>query len=75
MQLDLDLEILKSLKLFGYFVAVIYTPSWFTAPVAAEAAANDLQLCETILSLEKNEVFSAVATAAISALRRHLWYL
>ena len=71
----MDPEILKSLKLFGYFVAVIYTPSWFTASVAAEAAANDLQLCEKLLSLEKNEVFWAMATTAISALRRHLWYL
>ena len=75
-QLDLDPEITKSLELYGYFVAVIYTPNWFRAHVAAEAAANDLQPCKKLLSLEKkNEVFRAMATAAISALQRHLWYL
>ena len=75
-QLDLDPEILKSLELFGYFVAVMYTPSWFRArPVAAEAAVNDLQLYKRLLSLEKSEVLRAMATAAITALQRHLWYL
>ena len=52
-QLDLDPEITKSLELYGYFVAVIYTPNWFRAHVAAEAAANDLQPCKKLLSLEK----------------------
>ena len=71
-QLDFDPEILKSLELCGYSVAVIYSPSWIRAPVAA---VNDLQLYKRLLSLEKNEVFRAMATAAISALQRHLCYL
>ena len=41
-QLDLEPNILKGLKLFGYFVAVIYAQSWFQAPIPAEADVNDL---------------------------------
>ena len=43
-QLDIDPEILKLLELLGYFVAVIYTPSWFRALVVTEAAVIDLEL-------------------------------
>jgi len=74
-QLELDPETLKSLELFGYFVAVIYAPSWFKAPVATEAAVNDLQLYKRLLFHEKKEMFKGMSIAAISALRRHLWYL
>ena len=74
-QLDIDPEILKPLELFGYFVAVIYAPSWFRAPVATEAVVIDLELYKRLLSLRKNEVLRDVSIAAISALRRHLWYL
>ena len=74
-QLDTYPEILKPLQLFGYFVAFIYAPSWFRAPVATEAAVIDLELYKRLLSLRKNEVFRDACIAAISALRRHLWYL
>ena len=65
--LDIDPEIIKPLELFGYFVAVIYAPSWFRAPVAAEAAVIDLEQYKRLLSLRKNEVFREVCIAAISA--------
>ena len=42
-KLDIDPKILKPLELFGYFVAVIYAPSCFRAPVATEAAVIDLE--------------------------------
>ena len=74
-QLDIDPEILQPLELFGYFVAVIYAPSWFRAPVATEAAVIDLEPYKRLLSLRKNKVFRDVCIAAISALRRRLWYL
>ena len=64
-QLDIDPEILKSLKLFGYFVAVTYAPNWFGATIATEAAVIDLELCKKLLSLRKNEVFRDVCIAAI----------
>ena len=54
---------------------MIYAPSWFRAPVATDAAVIDLELYKRLLSLRKNEVFRNVCIAAISALRRHLWYL
>jgi len=74
-QLKLGPKLLYSLQLFGYFVAVIYAPSWFKAPVAREAAVNDLKLYKSLLSHQKKEVFRDMSVAAISALQRHLWYL
>ena len=52
-QLDIVPEILKPLKLFGYFVAVINAPSWFRAPVATEATVVDLELYKRLLSPQK----------------------
>ena len=50
-QLDVDAKILKSLELFGYFVAVIYAKHWFKAPVGAEAAGNDLLLYKLLVMI------------------------
>ena len=74
-QLDIDPEILKPLELFDYFVAVIYAPSWFRAPVATAAGVISLELYKRFLFLCNNEVLRDVCIAAISALRRHLWCL
>ena len=52
-QLVMDPKIFKPLELFGYFVAIIYAPSWFRAPVATEAAVIDLELYKRLLSLRK----------------------
>ena len=52
-QLDIDSEIFKPLELFGYFVALIYVPSWFRAFVATEAAVINLELYKRLLSLRK----------------------
>ena len=74
-QLDVDAKILKGLKLFGYFVAVIYAKHWFKAPVGAETAANNLQWYMLLLAHEQIPVFKNISDAALSALNRHLWYL
>ena len=71
----MDAKILKVLELFGYFVAVIYAKHWFKVPVGAEAAANDLQLHKLLLAHEGIPVFKDISDAALSALKRHLWYL
>ena len=53
----MDARILKSLELFGYFVAGIYANYCFKAPVGVEAAANDLQLYTLLLANERIPVF------------------
>ena len=54
----MDAKILHCLKLFGYFVAVIYEKHfyqkhWLKAPVGAEAAANDIRLYMLLLAHEQ----------------------
>ena len=72
----MDAKILKGLELFGYFVAVIYAKHWFKAPVTTEAAANGLQLYKLLLlAHERIPVFKDISNAALSALKRQLWYL
>ena len=70
----MDAKILKGVKLFGYFVAVIYAKHWFKTPVGAEAAANNLQLYKLLLAHEQISVFKDISDATLLALKRHLWY-
>ena len=61
---------LKKICLFG---SLIYVPYWLKAPRAVDAALNDLQLMR---DLDKyRSICDSVATAADSAIRRHLWYV
>ena len=72
-QLDVDAKILKGLKHCGYFV--VYTKHWFKSPIGAEAAANNLQLRKLLLLLMNEYQYLDTSDAALSALKRHLWYL
>ena len=74
-QLYVDAKILKGLELFGYFVAVIYVKHWLKAPVVAKAATSNLQLYKLLLAHERIPMFKDVSVAALSALKRYLWYL
>ena len=56
-------------------VASLYTYStwWFTCTQICSAPWNDLQLYQNLLRYK--EVNKLVATSALKALDRHLWYL
>lgn len=72
-QLDIEPEVLDGLQRFGQFVAIFYAPYWFECPLASEAALNDLQFFNRMLKYKN--VDDDIASAAISAFNRHLWYL
>jgi hypothetical protein len=55
------------------FFALVYVKAWLVAPIASEAAYNDLLLLN---QLEDYRVINVdVAKKAMSKLRNHLWYL
>ena len=53
------------------FVSLVYARYWHEAPIAEKAPLNDLHL----IALLDRYPEPAVRVAAISAFRRHLWYL
>lgn len=69
----------KQLKLRDLcaFIVKIYVRYWFTAPVAAMAPSNDLELlkCLTVKPVDRRKKFSAVLTVAKEKQVNHLWYL
>ena len=73
-QLELDEEVIKKLQLFGDFVACFYAPNWFSAPLASEAAVQDLTLYQVMLRYSKNSnsPLQDIATTVTISLKRHL---
>ena len=64
---------LKKIARFVQFIVFCYVPWWLTAPSAADAPANDVRLINTLLTFKT--VDDVVATAALRAVKLHLWYL
>ncbi|KAI8442258.1 hypothetical protein MSG28_005828 [Choristoneura fumiferana] len=58
---------------FVKFGALVYTAAWVEAPLAAEAAGNDLQMWKNLVAYEAVDL--DIAKAARTVLERHLWYL
>ena len=50
-QLELDTTLLRRLKRFCNFVSFFYTSYWLQCPLASEAALNDLQFYQSVLSI------------------------
>lgn len=61
------------LERFVHFGALIYAKSWFSAPLATEAPAQDLQLWYNLKDYE--QIDRQIATTAKKVLENHLWYL
>lgn len=72
-EIDLDDEIIDKLERFCLFVAVIYIKFWNQCPVAVDAPINDLQFLKEIDFYR--QIDDTVASAALTAFQRHLWYL
>lgn len=61
------------LERFVQFGVLLYSKAWTKAPLAAEAAAGDLELWNDLKNYE--QIDNEVGQAARSVLERHLWYL
>lgn len=72
-QIELDSDFELDLERFCLFVSLIYVKYWNQAPNAADAPFNDMSL------LKEMDLYSQfdepIATAGLSAFKRHLWYL
>ena len=64
---------LKKIVRFVQFIVFCYVPWWLTAPSPAAAPANDIRLINTLLKFKS--VDDVVASAALRAVKLHLWYL
>ena len=73
-QLKYSLEETEELQRICRFISLLYVPaSWLTAPLAAEAAYNDLRLYQNLLHFR--EVDEVVVEAALNKMRRNTSYL
>ena len=63
----------KGLHKMSIFAVVIYLKAWFTAPLAASAARNDLHLLEDLYCYKQYD--EAISKATGKKLEHHLWYL
>ncbi|XP_039431258.1 uncharacterized protein LOC120414217 isoform X2 [Culex pipiens pallens] len=71
--IDLSKEDEKKLERFVQFGTLLYTQAWAEAPLATEAALNDLMLWTKLKSYRKTD--SELSDAVCTVLSRHLWYL
>ena len=55
------------------FVSLLYVPAWLSAPLAADAPGNDLQLYQDLVRYRA--IDKDVAQAALNVMRRHTAYL
>ncbi len=72
-QLDLSVAIKRKLQQLSLFFTLIYTKTWLTAPIVADAPVNDLKLYEDLISFKA--IHSKIAKAALDKFTGHLWYL
>lgn len=70
---ELTPEEVKQLHRFVRFGALLYVKPWIEAPLAAEAAFNDLDLWRKIQAYRSTDSELASETSAV--LERHLWYM
>ena len=63
----------KKISRFVQFTIYVYVPWWFTCPISANAPENDVELIRNMYKYM--EIDKAVANAAISSFKNHLWYL
>ena len=63
----------KGLRQFCLFAVTIYLKAWFTAPLAACAPRNDLQLLKDLQSYQS--IHTDISKATTAKLGNHLWYL
>ena len=61
------------IKRFTDFVVHIYVPWWFTCSTSAAAPSNDLLLINHFYIYQ--EINKVVSQSALTAFKRHLWYL
>lgn len=72
-QLELDDEILISLRRLSIFICHVFVKFWNRAPNAINAPVNDLLLMQQ-LHLYREHDFE-ISQAAINSFKDHLWYL
>ena len=48
-QLKYSPEETEELQRICRFISLLYVPAWLTAPLTAEAAYNDLRICQNLL--------------------------
>ena len=62
-----------ALERFTQFASLVFVPHWLTAPINADAPANDLRLIKTLIQYREIDV--QLAEACLQTMHRHLWYL
>jgi hypothetical protein len=72
-QLDLPKETTDCLRHLTLFYVLVYAKAWLTAPNAADAPVNDLQLFNQLQRYKT--INKTIANAALDKLSNHLWYL
>ena len=72
-QLKYSPEATEELQRISRFISLLYASAWLTAPLAAEAAYNDLCLYHSLLHFR--EVDEVVVEAALNKMRRNASYL
>jgi len=63
----------KGLRKMCVFAVVIYLKAWFTAPLAASAPRNDLQLLQDLYSYKQYD--DKISAATCKKMENHMWYL
>lgn len=71
--LDLDGDLFTSIQRFCLFITLIYVKFWNVCSNAADAPYNDLQFLKELDAYKQFD--PEVAEVAITAMKRHLWYL
>ena len=72
-QFSLSTREAKGLKDFCIFAVKIYLKAWMTAPLAASAPQNDLELLKAVMKYE--DINPPISKAVTKKLSNHLWYL
>ena len=72
-QLGYDDDMVLKLQRMTQLIALLYVCAWLSAPIAANAAQNDLRLYADLLMYRKED--KDVAETALAAMRRHMGYL
>ena len=55
------------------YVVLIHVKTWFSAPLAASAPRNDLQLLKDLINFRK--IINRASVLALNKMQNHLWYL
>lgn len=72
-QLSIANEFVETLEEFSLFCGLLYVKQWFTSPLLADAAFNDLMFYKNLT--DYSDVNRQIARSALNKFNRHLSYL